>query len=33
VEAVLPQPGTYPFLTHAMSDADLGARGAIRAAL
>jgi nitrite reductase (NO-forming) len=32
VEAVLPQPGTYPFLTHAMSDADLGARGAIRAA-
>jgi nitrite reductase (NO-forming) len=32
VETVLPQPGTYPFLTHAMADADRGARGAIRAA-
>jgi nitrite reductase (NO-forming) len=29
VEAVLTQPGRYPFLTHAMADADLGARGSI----
>ena len=31
VEAVIAQPGTYPFLTHAMADADRGARGAIQA--
>jgi nitrite reductase (NO-forming) len=30
VEAVLPGPGSYPFLTHAMADADLGARGLIQ---
>jgi nitrite reductase (NO-forming) len=31
VETALPQPGSYPFLTHAMADADLGARGTIEA--
>lgn len=30
VETVLTQPGSYPFLTHALADADLGARGTIR---
>lgn len=30
VEAVPTQPGTYPFLTHALADADLGARGVLR---
>lgn len=29
VETVFTQPGTYPFLTHAMADADRGARGAV----
>jgi nitrite reductase (NO-forming) len=29
VEAVFTQPGSYPFLTHALADADRGARGAI----
>jgi nitrite reductase (NO-forming) len=28
VETVFPEPGTYPFLTHSMVDADRGARGA-----
>ncbi|PFG37544.1 nitrite reductase (NO-forming) [Flavimobilis soli] len=28
VELELPEPGTYPFVTHAMSDAERGARGA-----
>ncbi|MEV4701861.1 multicopper oxidase domain-containing protein [Actinoplanes sp. NPDC049316] len=31
VETVLPQPGHYPFVTHAMADADRGARGTIEA--
>ncbi|MEH1017320.1 multicopper oxidase domain-containing protein [Micromonospora sp. CPCC 206060] len=30
VETVLPQPGHYPFVTHAMVDAERGARGLIR---
>jgi nitrite reductase (NO-forming) len=29
VEMVFPEPGTYPFLSHAMVDADRGARGAV----
>ena len=29
VETVLSQPGSYPFLTHALADADRGARGTI----
>ena len=28
VETVFPEPGTYPFLSHSMVDADRGARGA-----
>ncbi|PRY30651.1 multicopper oxidase domain-containing protein [Pseudosporangium ferrugineum] len=31
VETVLPAPGTYPFVSHVMVDAERGARGAIRA--
>ena len=30
VETTFAQPGTYPFLSHAMADADRGARGAVR---
>ncbi|MFE9689626.1 multicopper oxidase domain-containing protein [Micromonospora sp. NPDC005806] len=30
VETVFTQPGTYPFLTHALADADRGARGAVQ---
>ncbi len=30
VEAVFTQPGNYPFLTHALADADRGTRGTIR---
>jgi nitrite reductase (NO-forming) len=30
VETVFTQPGTYPFLTHALADAEHGARGAIQ---
>ncbi|WP_433531631.1 multicopper oxidase domain-containing protein [Micromonospora sp. CA-263727] len=30
VETVLPQPGQYPFVTHAMVDAERGARGVIQ---
>ena len=30
VETVIPEPGTYPFLSHSMVDADRGARGAFR---
>jgi FtsP/CotA-like multicopper oxidase with cupredoxin domain len=30
VEAVFGQPGRYPFLTHAMADADAGAHGSIQ---
>jgi nitrite reductase (NO-forming) len=30
VEAVFTQPGSYPFLTHALADADLGARGTVQ---
>lgn len=30
VEAVFPQAGTYPFVSHSMVDADRGARGAFR---
>jgi nitrite reductase (NO-forming) len=29
VEAVLPEPGNYPFVSHVMVDADRGARGVI----
>ena len=29
-ETVFTQPGTYPFLTHALADADRGARGSIQ---
>jgi nitrite reductase (NO-forming) len=32
VETVLPQAGSYPFLTHAVVDADRGARGTIQVA-
>ncbi len=32
VETVFNQPGNYPFLSHAMADADRGARGAIEVA-
>jgi len=30
VETRFAQPGTYPFLSHVMADADRGARGAVR---
>jgi nitrite reductase (NO-forming) len=30
VETVLTQPGSYPFLSHALADADRGARGSIQ---
>jgi nitrite reductase (NO-forming) len=30
VETVFTQPGSYPFLTHALADADLGAHGTIK---
>jgi len=32
VEVRFTQPGSYPFLTHALADADLGARGTIHVA-
>jgi nitrite reductase (NO-forming) len=30
VETVFAQPGSYPFLTHALADAEQGAHGAVQ---
>ena len=32
VELALPEPGRYPFVTHAMVDAERGARGVLEVA-
>jgi len=30
VELTFPEPGSYPFVTHAMADAERGAHGIVR---